>query len=116
MCWSIRKVCINYSDYNSKRWEPDEAFVNFNNQTVYIIEKKFQNQNGSTDEKLANCDFKKQEYERLTKPIGYKIEFIYIFNDWFKRPQYKDVLQYIHNKNCHYFFNEIPLYILGLDN
>lgn len=31
---------IHYYDYNSKEWRPDEAFVNFENNTVYIIEKK----------------------------------------------------------------------------
>ena len=32
---------IHYYDYNSKEWRPDEAFINFENNTVYIIEKKF---------------------------------------------------------------------------
>lgn len=31
---------IYYDDYNSKEWRPDEAFINFENSTVYIIEKK----------------------------------------------------------------------------
>ena len=31
---------INYYDYNSKEWRPDEAFINFANNIVYIIEKK----------------------------------------------------------------------------
>lgn len=43
---------IQYADYNSKEWRPDEAFINFENNTVYIIEKKFQNCAGSVDEKL----------------------------------------------------------------
>lgn len=30
---------INYLDYNSKRWEPDGAFINELTRTVYIIEK-----------------------------------------------------------------------------
>jgi hypothetical protein len=55
---------INYKDYNSKEWHPDEAFVNFENSTVYIIEKKFQNCAGSVDEKLPGCHFKKMEYKK----------------------------------------------------
>lgn len=105
---------INYADYNSKAWRPDEAFINFNNQTAYIIEKKFQNRSGSVDEKLPNCHFKKMEYEKLFTPLGYNVEFIYIFNDWFKNPKYRDTLQYIERIGCYYFYNEIPLYILGL--
>ncbi|GAB4415533.1 MAG: hypothetical protein OHK0032_11690 [Thermodesulfovibrionales bacterium] len=34
--------------------------------------------------------------------------------DWFNKPVYKDVLDYIHSVNCHYKFNELPLAWLGL--
>lgn len=32
---------IDYKQYNSKRWQPDECFINELNQTAYIIEKNF---------------------------------------------------------------------------
>lgn len=51
---------IRFSDYNSKKWLPDECFVNLETKIVYIIEKKFQKCTGSVDEKLPNCDFKKR--------------------------------------------------------
>lgn len=105
---------IYYDDYNSKEWRPDEAFVNFKNNTVYIIEKKFQNCNGSVDEKLPSCHFKKQEYQKLFAPLDYDVEFIYIFNDWFKADKYRDTLEYILNMECYFFYNEIPLKVLGL--
>lgn len=106
---------IDYKQYNSKGWQPDEAFINFTNKTVYIIEKKFQNGAGSVDEKLPGCDFKKKEYEKLFSPLNYSVEFIYVFNDWFKQPVYKDVLEYIEYTGCKYFFNEIPLKWIGLN-
>lgn len=59
---------IDYRDYNSKEWHPDEAFINYDRRTVYIIEKKFQNCAGSVDEKLPNCHFKKLEYQKLFHP------------------------------------------------
>lgn len=105
---------INFADYNSKAWRPDEAFINYDNRTAYIIEKKFQNCAGSVDEKLPSCHFKKWEYEKLFTPLGYHVEFIYIFNDWFKASKYKDTLEYIEHMGCCYFYNEIPLHILGL--
>lgn len=105
---------INFADYNSKAWRPDEAFINYENRTAYIIEKKFQNCSGSVDEKLPSCHFKKWEYEKLFAPLGYNVEFIYIFNDWFKNPKYRDTLEYIERMGCYYFYNEIPLHILGL--
>lgn len=105
---------VDYSDYNSKKWLPDECFVNIQTNTVYIIEKKFQNSSGSVDEKLPNCDFKKKEYEKLCHPIGFDVEYLYVFNDWFKQGVYRDTLEYIEDVGCNYFYNEIPLDFLGL--
>lgn len=105
---------IDYANYNSKRWEPDECFINFSNATAYIIEKKFQNTSGSVDEKLPGCDFKKKEYEKLFAPLKYDVEYLYVFSDWFRDDKYNDVLNYINETGCHYFFNEIPLDFLQL--
>ncbi|MBO4998186.1 MAG: hypothetical protein J6D02_09335 [Lachnospira sp.] len=105
---------IFYYDYNSKEWRPDEAFINFENQTAYIIEKKFQNCAGSVDEKLPSCHFKKLEYQKLFHPLQFDVEFIYIFNDWFLDNKYRDTLDYITQMGCYYFYNEIPLDFLGL--
>lgn len=105
---------INYKEYNSKKWKPDECFVNTLTKTAYIIEKKFQNCSGSVDEKLPGCHFKKKEYEKLFKPLDLKVEFIYILNDWFEDKRYRDTLNYIEEMGCYYYFNRIPLDILGL--
>ena len=105
---------IEYRAYNSKRWLPDEAFVRPGERTVYIIEKKFQNSPGSVDEKLPNCHFKKWEYEKLVSPLGYRVEYIYVLNDWFLDSQYLDTLQYIDACGCRYYYNGIPLEALGL--
>ncbi|MBS4913231.1 MAG: hypothetical protein KHZ77_03590 [Veillonella sp.] len=108
---------IDYKEYNSKRWLPDECFVNFINRTVYIIEKKYQDKAGSTDVKPANCDFMKKEYEKLCNPINFYVEYIFIFNDWFKNKaneEYRDMLNYIKSVNCKYYFNTIPFEAIGL--
>lgn len=105
---------IDYTEYNSKKWLPDECYVNLETNTVYIIEKKFQNSSGSVDEKLPNCDFKKREYEKLCTPINFDVEYLYVFNDWFRQSVYRDTLEYIEMVGCSYFYNEIPLDFLGL--
>lgn len=107
-----RGIC--YADYNSKKWLPDEAFINEGQKVVYIIEKKFQNVSGSVDEKLPGCHFKKMEYEKLCHPIGYQVNYLYVLSDWFLNPLYKDILNYIAMMGCSYFYNEIPLTVLGL--
>jgi hypothetical protein len=105
---------IDFTRYNSKKWLPDECFVNLETNMVYIIEKKFQNCAGSVDEKLPNCDFKKKEYKKLCHPIGFNVEYLYVFNNWFMHSVYRDTLEYIEDVGCYYFYNEIPLDFLGL--
>ena len=105
---------IDYKQRISKQMLPDEAFYNILNGTLYIIEKKFQNGSGSVDEKIQTCDFKKKQYIKLFDGLNIKVEYIYILNDWFKNDSYRDVLEYINLVGCYYFYNEIPLYFLGL--
>lgn len=106
---------IYYTQYISKKLKPDDALININTKTVYIIEKKFQSSAGSVDEKLQTCEFKKIEYEKLFNPLNYKVEYIYVLNDWFHDFRYTDVKKYIVDKGCYYFFNEIPLDFLNLE-
>ena len=79
---------INWQDYISKKLLPDEALLNFSNNTVYIIEKKFQHDSGSVDEKLQTCDFKKKQYQKLLRDTPYDVEYLYVCNDWFEQPCY----------------------------
>lgn len=99
---------------NSDTLLPDDAFINIMNRTIYIIEKKFQSVPGSVDEKLQTCLYKKNQYHKLVSQIGYDIAYTYVLNDWFQQPKYIDVLKYIEDVGCSYFFNELPLEFLGI--
>lgn len=99
---------------NSHKLLPDDALINYYNNTVYIIEKKFQHGGGSVDEKLQTCGYKKQQYCKLVSQIGFNIVYLYVLNDWFNQPRYNDVFDFIHQMGCYYFFNHIPLDFLGL--
>jgi len=108
---------INHIDYQrilSKKLLPDEAIYVIKENTIFIIEIKFQNGAGSVDEKLQTCDFKKKQYQKIFSQLNYEVEYIYILNDWFKQPQYKDTLDYIISVNCQYYFEYLPLYKIGL--
>ncbi len=105
---------INWSNLISKMLLPDDALLVIVRETLFIIEVKYQQVAGSVDEKLQTCDFKRKQYLKLVSPLGLKVEYVYVLNDWFRKPQYKDVLDYIHTVNCHYRFNELPLAWLGL--
>jgi hypothetical protein len=105
---------IDWEHVLSKKLLPDDALLVIVRETLFIIEVKYQQVAGSVDEKLQTCDFKRKQYQRLVRSLGLKVEYVYVLNDWFKKPEYKDVLDYINSVNCHYKFNELPLAWLGL--
>lgn len=108
----LKNKGIDYKDYLSKKLLPDGALLV--GDKMYIIEKKFQEGSGSVDEKLQTCDFKKKQYSKLLNPIGINVEYFYILNDWFKKPEYRDVFQYIESVGCRYFIEELPFNEIGL--
>jgi hypothetical protein len=105
---------VDYKDYISKKLLPDEAIYVIINNTLFIVEIKFQKVAGSVDEKLQTCDFKRKQYAKLMAPLNIEVEYIYILNDWFRTPEYKDVLDYVISVGCQYYFHYLPLQKLGL--
>jgi hypothetical protein len=105
---------VNWKSLISKKLLPDDALLVIVRETLFIIEVKYQQVAGSVDEKLQTCDFKRKQYLKLVAGLGLKVEYVYVLNDWFKNPGYRDVLEYIHSVNCHYKFGSLPLAWLGL--
>jgi len=110
----LRPKSIDWRNLISKKYLPDSVIVNKQNQTVYVVEKKYQAGSGSVDEKLQTCDFKKKIYNKLIQPTGFNTEYYYLLNDWYDQDQYNDVKQYIESVGCRYFINEIPLEEFGI--
>ncbi len=105
---------VDYRKILSKKLLPDEALYVIVNNTLFVIEVKFQKVAGSVDEKLQTCDFKRKQYAKLMAPLNIEVEYIYILSDWFRNPVYKDVLDYIISVDCQYYFGYLPLQKLGL--
>ncbi len=105
---------VDYSKIISKKLLPDEALYVIVNNTLFVIEMKFQEVAGSVDEKLQTCDFKRKQYKKLMAPLNVEVEYIYILSDWFKNPVYKDTLDYVISVGCQYYFRYLPLQKLGL--
>ncbi|QCR22854.1 PD-(D/E)XK nuclease superfamily protein [Pontibacter sp. SGAir0037] len=105
---------IDYKTVISKKLLPDDAYLNHTSNTLYIIEKKYQQGAGSVDEKLQTADFKIKQYRKLLAPLNIEVEFIYVLNDWYLQECYSDVLQYITDVGCSYYFGKIPVEVLGL--
>ena len=110
----LQEYDIDWKTYLSKQLIPDNGLFVIVRDTLFIIEIKFQQVPGSVDEKLQTCDFKRKQYSKLVRKLRWKVEYVYVLNDWFKQDKYKDTLDYINSMNCHYLFNSIPLKWLGL--
>jgi len=105
---------LNWSQILSKKLLPDDSIYVIINNTAFIIEKKFQQVAGSVDEKLQTCDFKKKQYQKLFSRLNIEVEYAYLLSDWFKKPEYRDVLDYVISVGCRFYFEYIPLKELGL--
>lgn len=110
----LKELGIDWAQIVSKRLLPDDSIFVIINNTLFIIECKFQQVAGSVDEKLQTCDFKKKQYQKLLYRANIEVEYIYLLSDWFRNPSYKDVLDYIISVVCHFYFEYIPLSQLGL--
>jgi hypothetical protein len=110
----LEKQGVDYKSYISKRLEPDNALYVIKDNTIYIIEMKFQIVGGSVDEKLQTCDFKKKQYQKLFSSLNYEVEYVYLLSDWFRKPEYKDVRDYIISVGCKFYFEYLPLNEIGM--
>lgn len=104
----LSSLGINWEDLLSRKLLPDEAYFNPNTKELSIYEKKFQQTEGSADEKPQTCAFKIWQFQKIGKAIGATtVTYTYIFNDWFKHPRYKDMLDYIKSvPGCDYIIVE----------
>lgn len=110
----LEEYDIEWKKLISKRLLPDDCIFVIVKNTLYIIECKFQQVAGSVDEKLQTCDFKKKQYQKLLSKANIDVEYIYLLSNWFRKPEYKDVLDYIQSVRCYYYFEYIPLKKIGL--
>jgi hypothetical protein len=104
---------IEVSSVWSKTLVPDTVVFNYLLRTVYIVEMKTQNVSGSADEKLQTCVFKRKQFLRLFRDLKYRVEYVYLLSDWFKKPEYKDSLDDIYVNGCSYHFDSIPVWWFG---
>ena len=103
--WIKSNFNIDVLDVWSKNLLPDEAVYNPYLNTVFIVEKKYQSCQGSVDEKLQTCAFKKRQYDKIGQIIGVKFEYIYCLNDWFEDERYNDVKDFIEESGCKWFYD-----------
>jgi hypothetical protein len=86
---------------------PDECYIDEENKNIFIIEKKFQQCNGSVCEKIQTPDFKIWQYKR-TFP-EFNIVYIYCLSEWFKK-NCKAELEYLEYKSIPIFWGNSSTY------
>ena len=104
---------VDWRNRISKKYLPDAVIINDNDKVVFVVEKKYQAAGGSVDEKLQTCDFKRKIYQRLLEDTEYDVEYYYLLNSWYERPEYDDVKKYIKSVGCDYFIDSIDLRSFG---
>ena len=100
----LEEVGVDWTKIISKKLLPDDSIYVVINNTLFIIECKYQQVAGSVDEKLQTCDFKRKQYQKLMAQLNVDVEYIYLLSSWFRDSKYKDVLDYIISVNCNYYF------------
>jgi len=110
----LEEIGIEWKAVLSKKLLPDNCLYVIVNNTLFVVEVKFQQVAGSVDEKLQTCDFKKKQYQKLLSRANIDVEYVYLLSDWFRKPEYKDVLDYIISVGCQFYFEYIPLTKFGL--
>lgn len=110
----LEEYGIEWNKIIRRQLLPDDCIFVIIENKLFIIECKFQQVEGSVDEKLQTCDFKKKQYQKLLAKANIDVEYVYLLSEWFKNEKYQDVLDYIHSVGCYYYFEYIPLNKLGL--
>jgi len=104
----LKNEGIDWTKIISKKLLPDEAYYNPETKELNIYEKKYQQTAGSADEKPQTCAFKLHQFKKIGDALGADyVSYTYIFNDWFKKPEYADMLDYIRSiDGCDYIFED----------
>lgn len=110
----LEKVLKNDFQKLEKSLQPDEAFIDIESKKLFILEKKYQQNAGSVDEKIQTGLFKKEFYQELYPT--YKIHYAYVFNDWFKNEKYKPELRFLTKYGVQVFWNSDEDYFEQIKN
>ena len=108
----LEEYGIRWQDVVAKRLLPDDCVFVSKTHTLFIFEDISQRNAEIACRKLMGCDFVKKQYQKLLSRANIGVEYIYLLSDCFKKPEYRDVLDYVISARCRFFFGYIPLSIL----
>lgn len=121
------KETTGLENTNHKKWKPDEAFFNFDVNSVFVVEKKWQNGSGSVDEKMFGFVNKRRLYQRIFDNLSIEpkpsVQFSALFNkSWFLyggndqyTDQYQDYFDSLREDAIKIFFDDYEYWWFGLE-
>lgn len=124
--YNVMKNEYGVENQNHKKWKPDEVFFNLETNTVFIVEKKWQQGAGSVDEKIFGFVNKRRLYQLnfnvLNKEPKPTVEFSALFNaDWWlhgnngkNMASYQDYFDNLRIDGIKIFFDEYDYWWFGL--
>lgn len=124
--YNLMKEHYGLSNQNHKQWKPDEAFFNFEANTVFIVEKKWQETSGSVDEKIFGFVNKRRLYQNNFNALSNEpkptVEFSALFNrDWWingkngkNQAAYQDYFDNLRIDGIKIFFDQYDFWWFGL--
>lgn len=124
--YNAMKAFYGLDNANHKRWKPDEAFFNLETNTVFIVEKKWQQISGSVDEKIFGFVNKRRLYQnnfnQLVDEPKPAVEFSALFNrEWWiegnegrNMKSYADYFDNLRIDGVKIFFDEYDYWWFGL--
>lgn len=106
---------------NRKNWKPDESFFNLETETVFIVEKKWQETSGSTDEKVFGFVNKRRLYQKIFNQKEGEpkipVQFVALFNSsWWLDPKnkYADYFDNLRDDGIKIMFDKYEFWWFGL--
>jgi hypothetical protein len=100
---------VDWRDHVSSKNKPDECLFIYHLNQFLIVEKKFQEVEGSVDIKLAAGHYLMRRYSKLASTIGASVKMIYLLSEFFQAPKYKDIIDYMQEMGIIVYFLELPL-------
>lgn len=100
---------VDWHDHWSKKYLPDDAFIDTERGVARIFEKKYQHSAGSADEKIQTGPFKLARYKAVLEPLGITdVKYAYILSSMFTASRYDDVRDYYADNDEIDLFYEFP--------
>lgn len=121
--YDVMKAHYNLDNANYKKWQPDEVFFNFEANTIFIVEKKWQNGPGSVDEKVLGFGSKRRLYQKNFNQLADEpkptVQFCALFNSswWLSDSnveRYQDSFDILRMDGIKIFFDTYDYWWFGL--